>query len=266
MSHSKTALVTGGTRGIGYGIAELEELAAAGYDLVLGYQQNQERAQDARAHLQGTYKVRVFLVGGTTEEEATVDAYFSCIDENFGGKLNALVHNAGAYWGGRSPSKPDANGSWFQGWEAYEYYQGMYPKCFIRLVEKAVTRMEDERGYIVAVSSPGCNNSSSPYLSYVSPGISKASVEYLVRHYAKQLAPRRITCNVIIPGFTKTEAWGPVVEDMGADQVEGMVNSLGMKRWGSPREVGGVVAFLCSEKAAFVTGIALPIDGGLHLK
>ncbi|XP_078695253.1 3-oxoacyl-[acyl-carrier-protein] reductase FabG-like [Branchiostoma floridae x Branchiostoma belcheri] len=230
MSHSKTALVTGGTRGIGYGIAE--ELASVGYDLVLGYRQNQERAQDAKAHLEGTYKVRVFLVGGTTEEEATVDAYFSCIDENFGGKLNALVHNAGGYWGGHPPSKPDANGSWFQGWEAYEYYQGMYPKCFI---------------------------------SYVSPGISKASVEYLVRHYAKQLAPRRITCNVIIPGFTKTEAWGPVLEERGADQVEGMVSSLCMKRWGSPREVGGVVAFLCSEKAAFVTGVALPVDGGLHL-
>ncbi|XP_035694234.1 3-oxoacyl-[acyl-carrier-protein] reductase FabG-like [Branchiostoma floridae] len=263
MSHSKTALVTGGTRGIGYGIAE--ELASAGYDLVLGYQKNQERAQDAKGHLEGTYKVRVFLVGGTTEEEATVDAYFACIDENFGGKLTALVHNAGAYYGGIAPGKPDDNGSWFQGWEAYEYYQGMYPKCFIRLVEKAVTRMEDERGYIVAVSSPGCNNNQSPFLSYLMPGISKSSMEYLVRHYAKQLAPRRITCNVIIPGFAKTEAWDPMIERMGADRTEGMVKSYGMKRWSSPREYGGVVAFLCSEKAAFVTGVTLPVDGGLHL-
>ncbi|XP_019622098.1 PREDICTED: uncharacterized protein LOC109468285 [Branchiostoma belcheri] len=262
MSLSKTALVTGGTRGIGYGIAE--ELASVGYDLVLGYRQNQERAQDAKAHLEGTYKVRVFLVGGGVEEDATVGALFSCIDQNFGGKLNALVHNAGGIWGGRTPSKPDANGSWFAGWEAYEYYQGMYLKCFIRLVEKAVTRMEDERGYIVGMSSPGCNSSSSPFLPYVTAGISKASVEYLVRHYAKQLAPRRITCNVVIPGYIKTEAWGPILEERG-DQIEGRVNSLGMKRWGSPREVGGVVAFLCSEKAAFVTGVALPIDGGMHV-
>ncbi|XP_078614300.1 enoyl-[acyl-carrier-protein] reductase [NADPH] FabL-like [Branchiostoma floridae x Branchiostoma japonicum] len=264
MSHSKTALVTGGTRGIGYGIAE--ELASTGYDLVLGYQKNQERAQDAKENLEKTYKTRVFLVGGGAEEEATVDAYFSCIDENYGGKLTALVHNAGGYLGGTSPGKPDANGSWFQGWEAYEYYQGMYPKCFIRLVEKAVTRMEDERGYIVGVSSPGCNNSCSPLLNYIMPGISKSSMEYLVRHYAKQLAPRRITCNVVIPGYTKTEAWEPVLKEHGADLIESRMNSFGMKRWGSPREVGGVVAFLCSEKAAFLTGVALPVDGGLHLR
>ncbi|XP_078614433.1 3-oxoacyl-[acyl-carrier-protein] reductase FabG-like [Branchiostoma floridae x Branchiostoma japonicum] len=264
MSHSKTALVTGGTRGIGYGIAE--ELASAGYDLVLGYRRNQERAQDTKGNLEKTYKTRAFVVGGGAEEEATVDAYFSCIDENFGGKLTALVHNAGSFWGGLPPSRPDANGSWFQGWEAYEYYQGMYPKCFIRLVEKAVTRMEDERGYIVGVSSPGCNNSGGPHLNHVMPGISKSSMEYLVRHYAKQLAPRRITCNVIIPEFTKTEAWDPMIEKLGASRVEDFfVKSYGMKRWSSPREVGGVVAFLCSEKAAFVTGVCLPVDGGFHL-
>ncbi|XP_066299243.1 3-oxoacyl-[acyl-carrier-protein] reductase FabG-like [Branchiostoma lanceolatum] len=264
MSQSKTALVTGGTRGIGYGIAE--ELASVGYDLIPGYKQNQDRAQEAKAHLEGTYKVQVFLVKGEVGEEATVDAFFSCLDESFGGKLTALVHNAGAYWQNRAHNKPDASGSWFQGWEAYDFFQGLYPKCFIRLVEKAVTRMEDERGYIVAVSSPGCNNSRGPNLAYITPGTGKASVEYLVRHYAKQLAPRRITCNVIIPGFTKTEAWDPVVEELGAEQVDAYIGSCGMKRWASPREVGGVVAFLCSEKAAFITGASLPVDGGIHLK
>ncbi|CAH1242661.1 TNKS [Branchiostoma lanceolatum] len=82
----------------------------------------------------------------------------------------------------------------------------------------------------------------------------------------KQLAPRRITCNVIIPGFTKIEAWDPVVEELGAEQVDAYIGSCGMKRWASPREVGGVVAFLCSEKAAFITGVSLPVDGGVHLK
>ncbi|KAI8480667.1 hypothetical protein Bbelb_416160 [Branchiostoma belcheri] len=203
-------------------LAGREELATAGYNLILGYRQNKGRAEDAKTHLEATYNVRVFLVS-------------------------------------------DASGSWFQGWEAYEFFQDMYPKCFIRLVERAVTCMEDGRGYIVAVSSPGCNNSRGPNLAYT-PGTAKASVEYLVRHYAKQLAPRRITCNVVIPGFTKTEAWDPVVQELGAAQVDAFIGSCGMKWWASPREVGGVAAFLCSEKAAFITGASLPMDGGVHLK
>ncbi|XP_066274144.1 enoyl-[acyl-carrier-protein] reductase [NADPH] FabL-like [Branchiostoma lanceolatum] len=264
MSSDKVAVVTGGTRGIGYGIAQ--ELASAGYNLILGYKANHQRAEGSKAELEETYKVRVFLVAGGTEEEATADAYFACLDKNFDGKLTALVHNAGSYHG-PLPAKPDANGSWFAGWEAYEYYQNMYAKCFLWLMEKAVTRMEDGRGHIVAVSGVGCNSNTSPSLPYFTPGMAKSSMEYMVRHYAKQLAPRRITCNTVIPGMIDTEAWSIVKERIGNDGLEGMVNRLcGMKRWGTPREVGGVVAFLCSEKASFITGAAIPVDGAYHLK
>ncbi|XP_019645421.1 PREDICTED: uncharacterized protein LOC109486157 [Branchiostoma belcheri] len=266
MSSDKVAIVTGGTRGIGYGTAQ--ELAGAGYNLVLGYKENHQRAEGTKAELEETYKVRVFLVAGGTEEEATVDAYFACVDENFGGKLTALVHVAGGHYGPQGrPPKPNADGSWFAGWEAYEYYQNIYPRCFLRLVEKAVTRMEDGRGYIVAVSGVGCNNNTPPSLPYFTPGMAKSSMEYMVRNYAKQLAPRRITCNTIVPGIIDTEGWTPVKERIGNDGMEGMINRLcGMKRWGTPREVGGVIAFLCSEKASFITGVAIPVDGAFHLK
>ncbi|XP_078617465.1 3-oxoacyl-[acyl-carrier-protein] reductase FabG-like [Branchiostoma floridae x Branchiostoma japonicum] len=267
MTSTKVALVTGGTRGIGYGIAQ--ELASAGYSLILGYKENHQRAEGVKAELEETYKVRVFVVAGGTEEEATADAYFACVDENFDGKLTALVHNAGGYFGGRStgPPKPDANGSWFAGWEAYEFYHNIYGKYFLRLVEKAVTRMEDDRGYIVAVSGVGCNSNATPSLPHFTPGTAKSSMEYMVRSYAKQLAPRRITCNTIIPGMIDTDAWAPMKERLGTDGVQGMVSRLvGMKRWGTPKDVGGVAAFLCSEKASFITGVAIPVDGAFHLK
>ena len=100
------------------------------------------------------------------------------------------------------------------------------------------------------------------------PGQAKAVVEFLTRYYAKTLAPRQITVNVVIPGFVKTQAWEAVTAKSGgvdSDAMTQRIKSTPMQRWASPQELGEVVAFLCSPKAAFITGVALPVDGGLHL-
>lgn len=100
------------------------------------------------------------------------------------------------------------------------------------------------------------------------PGQAKAVVEFLVRYYAKTLAPRQITVNVVIPGFVKTEAWEFVASKWGgvdSDAMTDRIKNTPMQRWALPTEIGEVVAFLCSPKAAFITGVALPVDGGLHL-
>ena len=91
-----------------------------------------------------------------------------------------------------------------------DYYQQVYPKCFIRLVETFVKYMQDSGGSIIAVSSPGCNVNHTPKPMYMLPGQAKTTLEYLSRHYALLLAPKRITVNVVVPGFTRTEAWEKV--------------------------------------------------------
>ena len=275
---TKLAIVTGGTRGIGWGISQ--QLAKNGYNLILGFNANEEAALTAKATLESTYEVKVEIVKGDVAQESTIERIFQSVEENFEGKLTAFVHNAGLYVGmttsaesleanlaGNVKRQFLGNGS-FTSFEQYDYYQNVYPKCFIRCVEKALNYMEDENGYIVAISSPGCNTTQTPKLRYAMPGQAKAVVEFLTRYYAKTLAPRRITVNVVIPGFTKTEAWNFVTSESGgvdSDTMKNTIEKTPMQRWASPVEIGEVVAFLCSPKAAFITGVALPVDGGLHL-
>jgi NAD(P)-dependent dehydrogenase (short-subunit alcohol dehydrogenase family) len=275
---SKVAIVTGGTRGIGWGISQ--QLARDGYSLILGFNTNEEAASTAKATLESTYGVKVHTVKGDVAEESTIETIFKCVEDNFEGKLTAFVHNCGLYVGlttapeasqailaAKLPAQLLGNGT-FTSFEQYDYYQNVYPKCFIRCVERAITYMKDGNGYIVAISSPGCNSSQTPKLQYAMPGQAKAVVEFLVRYYAKTLAPRQITVNVVIPGFVKTEAWEFVASKWGgvdSDAMTDRIKNTPMQRWALPTEIGEVVAFLCSPKAAFITGVALPVDGGLHL-
>ena len=276
---AKVGIVTGGTRGIGFGISE--QLAANGYNLIIGYNSNEEAATKTKKTLESNYGIKVYTIAGDVAKAETVDKFFECLEQNFSGKLTALVHNAGLYLGMTTAVASEeaelaadaqrqllGDGN-LTSLAQYEYYQNVYPKCFIRCVEKAVKYMEDGKGYIVATSSPGCNISQTPKLSYIMPGTGKTVVEFLTRYYAKLLASRQITVNVVIPGFTKTEAWNSVTEKIGGVDSELMqerIKNTPMQRWCSPTEIGHVVAFLCSEKAAFITGVALPIDGGLHLQ
>lgn len=274
---SKLAIVTGGTRGIGWGISQ--QLARDGYNLILGFNANEEAASTAKTTLESTYGVKVHTIKGDVAEESTIETIFKCVEDEFAGKLTAFVHNSGLYVGLTTPPTGNAvsaaklppqllgNGT-LTSLEQYDYYQNVYPKCFIRCVERALNYMEDGNGYIVAISSPGCNSSQTPKLQYAMPGQAKTVVEFLVRYYAKTLAPRRITVNVVIPGFVKTGAWEAVAAKWGGIDSETMthrIESTPMQRWASPIEIGEVIAFLCSPKAAFITGVALPIDGGLHL-
>ena len=89
----------------------------------------------------------------------------------------------------------------------------------------------------------------------------------LVRLYAKRLAPKNIRVNCVIPGVVITKAWKnitpPNMETK--DLVEKVTKSLPMKRPADAREIGAAIAFLCSDKAQYITGVALPVDGGAHL-
>ena len=155
----KVAIVTGGTRGIGLGISQ--QLAVDRYDLIIGFNSNEKAANETKQNLEAEHGVKVYTIKGDVAEAETVDKFFDCLENNFEGKLTALVHNAGLYLGMTTTPESDQaklavdaqsqllGDSNLTSLARYEYYQNVYPKCFIHCVEKAVNYMEDGNGYIV---------------------------------------------------------------------------------------------------------------------
>lgn len=280
-SSKPVAIVTGGTRGIGQGIASA--LADAGFDLLLTYNTNREAAAEFAASL---VQYRVECVGGDISLAETRDAIFECLDAKFAEQnLQVMVHNAGQYVGvtsdnsdGLSKTKPLAfgDGSLLDehgatNFDAMHYYQRMYGEAFVDMCERSLLRMKDGGGSIVGLSSPGVTaHLYRPSPLYSLPGTGKCLMEYSMRIYAVQAAERNINVNVVVPGVTKTDAWtklsekeGMELDDVLAAAVE---RSMPMKKYLVPRDIGNVVAFLCSDAGRPITGTIVPVDGGLHLK
>ena len=101
------------------------------------------------------------------------------------------------------------------------------------------------------------------------PGSGKCVMEYAMRLFAVRCAGRAVNCNVVVPGVTSTDAWGKLAEKRGTTQselVEGIASRLSPMGSMTPRQLGDAVAFLCSPQGRLITGVSLPVDGGVHLK
>lgn len=282
----RVAIVTGGTRGIGSGIASA--LADDQFDLLLTYNSNKEAAEAFVSDLKANHSgIQCEIVGGDLSLPKTRDAIFDCYDTKFGSSKNhvlgAVIHNAGQYVGVTSsnqaslpPSKAQfGNGSLLDkdgkpDFNCMKYYQALYGDAYIDLCERGIARMTaDHGGSLIGVSSPGCNLTYSCMPGYSMPGSGKCIMEHTMRIIAVNAGAKNINCNVIVPGVTLSEAWDKVASQMGktTDEVtNGFVQmAVPMQRPIQPQGIGDVASFLCSDKGRYITGVSLPVDGGLHL-
>ncbi|HEX2063949.1 MAG TPA: SDR family oxidoreductase, partial [Acidimicrobiales bacterium] len=128
-----------------------------------------------------------------------------------------------------------------------------------RTTRRAASGMMRQRyGRIVNVASVVALSGSAGQVNY---GAAKAGLVGLSRSLARELATRGVTCNVVAPGPIRTA----MIDALPAERQEEMTAQVPMGRMGTPEEVAAVIAFLCSDEAAYVTGAVVPVDGGLGM-
>ena len=232
----KQALITGGARGIGFGIAEA--MLAAGYAVtVTGLTVEEVAAVPVREHLKA---VRL---------DVTKDAEVAACIAQFS-RLDALVNCAGIIL---------RDGKEFT-IEGFQQVLDVNLTGTMRLCMAAKPLLEKQGGAIVNTASIWSFFGGGLVPAYTA---SKGGVAQLTKALAVAWAPN-IRVNAIAPGWVETE----LTKAAQADPVrsEAIVARTPFARWGRPDDIGGAVVFLCSENAGFITGTVLPVDGGYSVK
>jgi enoyl-[acyl-carrier protein] reductase III len=242
----KVALVTGGTKGIGKSIAI--KLAELGADVAVNYFRSRNAADQTIKELEalGSNPLAIRANIGNHEK---VSKIFSEIKEKYG-KLDILISNAAL--GLFTPAMDITDKAW-------HLSMNTNAEAFLHCVQMS-NDMFSEGARIVALSSLGTTR----YIpGYAAIGVSKAAIETLTRYFAWELAPRKINVNTVSGGFIDTDALKvfPNYQEM----LDEVVKRTPFGRVGHADDVADVVVFLCTNKAKWITGQVIVVDGGYSL-
>lgn len=246
MSESRVALVTGSTGSLGAAICY--ELAAAGFNLALHCRgaKGLEKAQDLAfelSHYGGTY----LPVQAELPNAEQIGAMFSQVKREFG-RLDALVNNAGLNKDQLLVRMSEAD---------FEQVLDVNLKAaFLCMQQAAKIMMRQRYGRIINIASVAGQLGTFGQANYAA---SKAALIGLTKTAARELAARQITVNAVAPGFIDAG----LTRSLTLEQREAFIAQVPLGRAGSPRDVALAVAFLVGDKADYITGQVLSVNGGL---
>lgn len=241
----KTVLITGCNRGIGKETVSL--FAKNGYDLICCVRKENEEFSMFISKLIELYGIKVdILCFDMADEDSIKKALKPILKEKR--QIDVLINNAGIAIGG------------FLQMTSMKQLKEVFQINFFShvLVTQLVTKlmMHQKRGCVINLGSvAGLDN----FAGYTAYGSSKAAIMFFTRTIAKELAPYGIRVNAIAPGLTDTGM---------ADQMEDkawkeMVEKTDMGRLGKTEEIANMIFFLASDKASFITGQTIRVDGGM---
>ena len=243
---AKTAVVTGGSRGIGKAIAL--KLADSGYDIALNYASNDEAAKSTREEIISR-GVRCEIFKADTSDIGQVKAMFKDIRKSFE-TLDVLINNAGIV--------DDAYLLMIRQ-ESLERSLDINIKGYINCAQAASLKMCSQRsGKIINVSSVSSILAVPGQTVY---SATKGAVNSMTQTMAKELAPYGIQVNAVAPGFVGTD----MIKSIPGELAEKYLDSVPMKRFGTAEDVADCVASLLTDAFAYMTGQVIVLDGGLSL-
>ncbi|MDR2355394.1 MAG: 3-oxoacyl-[acyl-carrier-protein] reductase [Clostridiales Family XIII bacterium] len=240
----KTAVVTGGTRGIGRAVAL--EFAERGADLLLTYRGNAEAAAECRGLL-SAYGVRAEFLQGDAADPAHSEAALARVKECFG-RVDILVNNAGLT---RDKLLLRMRAEDFD-----EIIRADLSGAFYMMRAFAPLMTKQRAGRIVNISSVVGLRGNPGQVNYAA---AKAGLVGMTLSAAKELGSRGVTVNAVAPGYIATE----MTEALPEAQRAAMTEAISLRRAGTPADVAKAVAFFASDDAAYITGQVLCVDGGI---
>ncbi|MDQ1517755.1 MAG: 3-oxoacyl-[acyl-carrier protein] reductase [Actinomycetota bacterium] len=242
----RTALVTGGSRGIGRACALA--LAGDGHRVALCYRADKEGAAETVTAITDSGG-QALAVAADVSDPGALDGAMKEIESTWG-PVQILVNNAGVTRDGLLMRMTDEQ------WG--EVLHTNLDGAFYAIRRATPGMIRGRFGRIVNVGSASGATGSAGQVNYAA---AKAGLLGLTRSVARELASRNVTCNLVAPGPIATAMFDGVSDERQAE----LTRLVPLARLGTPDEVGATVAFLCSEAAGYITGAAIPVDGGLSM-
>lgn len=251
---NKIALVTGGSRGLGRNMAEA--LAAKGLNVIITYKSNTAEADNVVTTLQQK-GIKAHALPLDTADSASFPAFATLLKEALSthfqkDKIDYLINNAGI---GIHVSFEQTT------IEQFDQLMNIHFKGAFFLTQQLVASLIADGGGIINISTGLTRFATPGYAAYASM---KGAMETLTKYQAKELGSKGINVNIVAPGAIETDFGGGVVRDN--KQLNDMLAAqTALGRVGMPDDIGGVVAFLCTPEAKWITAQRIEISGGMFL-
>lgn len=241
----KTAVVTGGSRGIGKAIAI--ELASQGYNIVINYNSSEKRANELKEELESKYDVSVMTKQCDVSSFDDVKEMYKVVKKTFD-SIDLLINNAGITKDNLILRMKE---------EDFDQVININLKGTFNCSKIFGRHMlKQKSGKIINISSIVGIMGNAGQSNYAA---SKAGVIGLTKSLAKEFAPRGITVNAVAPGFIKSA----MTDDLDEKVIKHYQDNIPLGSLGNPEDVAKVVKFLSSEDANYITGQVINVDGGM---
>ncbi|MDP2480517.1 MAG: SDR family oxidoreductase [Candidatus Palauibacterales bacterium] len=245
----RVALVGGSSTGLGRAVAR--ELAAEGADVVL-CARGEKQLEETRAAIEAETGADVAAVTADLSTLEGVEAAVTGAERAFG-RIDILVTNTGG---------PPAGSFETHDLDTWRSAERLLLESVVELVRRVLPGMKERRwGRIITITSIAVKQ---PIQNLILSNSLRAAVTGLARTLANDVAPLGITVNNVMPGYTRTQRLEELSGGAPGDETafEHWTREIPMGRIGRPRELAALVAFLASERASYITGTSVPVDGG----
>lgn len=250
---TKIALVTGGSRGLGKNMAI--RLAEKGNDVIITYQSQKEAAEEVVSTIEGLGQ-KGHALHLDVADFSSLDGFLQQLSALLQNKWNVaafdfLINNAGI--GATIPFEKVTE-------QDFDRFMNIHFKSVYFLTQKSLPLLND-KGRIINISTGTTRFCVPGYSVYASM---KGAIETLTKYLAKDLGARGITVNVVAPGPIETDFNNAAIRN-NPERKAAMASMIALGRVGQAEDIGGVIAFLCSEDGGWITGQRIEASGGVSL-